>query len=95
MFKILILFFFLDGSPYAKIDLSRLKVMADLLWKATSWNRFLVANSNSSFYYGWSLSLSVCHITLQNAHAPVTYACAFATRGFQTLLFLSISVGMK
>ena len=65
MFKILILFFFLDGSPYAKIDLSRLKVMADLLWKATSWNRFLVANSNSSFYYGWSLSLSVYHVTLK------------------------------
>ena len=49
----------------------------------------LVANNNSSFYGGWSLShsltQSLSHITLQHAHAPV---CPFATTGFQTFLFV-------
>ena len=46
---------------------------------------FLVANSNSSFYSGWSLSQSLSHVSLQPVHAPATSACTFATRGFQTL----------
>ena len=49
----------------------------------------LVANSNSSFYGGWSLSQSVTesltHVTLQHVHAPVTCVYAFATRGFESL----------
>ena len=47
---------------------------------------FLVSTSNLSFYSGWSLSHSVTHVILEHAYAPVTCVCAFATRGYQTLL---------
>ena len=56
---------------------------------------FLVANSNSSFYSGWSLTHSVTHVSLQHAHGPVWLWClctctfTFATRGFQTLFYFN------
>ena len=58
---------------------------------------FLVANSNSSLYGGWSLSQSLTLVTLQMRMHQYdwilsTCLCAFSTRGFRTLFKLSDSL---
>ena len=52
--------------------------------------RSLVAIATQAFTaVGHWVSQSLSHVTLQNAHSPVTCACTFATRGLQTLFSLA------